>query len=144
LYILYKLYFFIIFLMHTTLYSIFFLLFILFDSFYACVNFYCKLIFINKITRHDHVNDMCCIIKCFYLHCILIFPFMFLFIIDYFFYLFTQWLVIYLIRCVHKFFNFHLQFLYIKNHVENFNMLKFIWSCIDIFNLILIIISFFP
>jgi len=53
---------------------------------------------------------------------------MFLFIVDYFFvfHLSTQLLVAYLIRCMNKFFDLHLRFFLMKNHVEKFNMLKFI------------------
>jgi len=73
---------------------------------------------------------------------ILIFPIMFLFIINYFFFhLFTESLVVYLIGYMHKFFDLYLWFFYVKNRVEKFNI-KFIWLCIDVFNLIIILIIF--
>ena len=43
-----------------------------------------------------------------------IFSIMFLFIVDFFFHLFTQWLVVYLIGCMHKVFYLHLLFFYVK------------------------------
>jgi hypothetical protein len=50
----------------------------------------------------------------------------FLFIIDdLFFHFFTQWLLICLVRCMHKFFDLHLRFFYVKKHVEKFCMFNF-------------------
>ena len=44
-----------------------------------------------------------------------IFSIMFLFIVnDILIHLFTQWFVIYLFRCMHRLFDFHLQFLLCK------------------------------
>ena len=57
-----------IFLIRATLYSIF-----LFNKFYLSVDFYYKLILINKFIKHNHVNDMCCVIK--YLDLYLLFIF---------------------------------------------------------------------
>jgi hypothetical protein len=42
---------------------------------------------------------------------------------------------------MHKFFDLHLWFFYVKNRVEKFNI-KFIWLCIDVFNLIIILMFF--
>jgi hypothetical protein len=112
--------------------------FILFNKFYMCVNMYYKLIFINKFIRHNRVNDSCCNIKYLYIT-ILIFLIMFyLSLITFFFHLFTESSVVYLLVYMNEFFNLHLRFFYVKNRVEKFNI-KFIWSCIGVFNLIIIL-----
>jgi hypothetical protein len=74
-----------------------------------CVNLYYKLIFINKFIRHNKINDLCCDINIFIYISILFLPTIFLFIIDYFFSIYLhKRLVVYLIGCVHKFFDLHL------------------------------------
>jgi len=60
-----------------------------------------------------------------------------------FIYLFTQWFVIYLIRCVYKFSIYIYKYFYVKIHVKEFYMFNFFLSCIGIFNLILIPMLFF-
>jgi len=72
------------------------------------------------------------------------FNYVFIYCWLFFFHLFTQGLVVYLIGCMHKVFYLHLLFFYVKNRIEKLNMFKFIWSCIGIFNFIIILmISFY-
>jgi len=72
------------------------------------VNLYYKFIFINKLMRHNQVNDRCYEIKYLYLLWYLIFfNYVFIYCWLVFFNLFTQWLVFYLIKCVYKFFNLY-------------------------------------
>ena len=74
-----------------------------------CVDFYYKLILINKFTKHNWVNNLCCDIKYFDLYLSLnVFQLHSYFSVMTFIYLFLQWFMIYLIRNMHKFFDLHL------------------------------------
>jgi hypothetical protein len=100
--------------------------FILFNNFYMIIDFYYKLILINKFIKHNQENDSCCDIKYIDLYLFLNFLILFLFIVnDFFFHLFTQLFLICLIRCDHKFFYLHLEIFYVKEHVEKFYMFSF-------------------
>jgi len=72
-------------------------------------DFYYKIILINKFIKYNQINDSCFDIKYIGLYFLSILIILFLFIVNEFFiHLFTQWSLIYLIRCVHKFFDLHL------------------------------------
>jgi hypothetical protein len=58
--------------------------FILFNKLYVCVDFYYKLILINKFIKHNWVNDSGCDIKYLNLYLSLIFLVLFLFIVSFF------------------------------------------------------------
>jgi len=71
------------FFIYATLYRISVLSF--YSIIFMYIDFYYKLIFINKFIKHNQINEPYCNIKYLDLFCPLIFPIMFLFIVDGFF-----------------------------------------------------------
>ena len=67
--------------------------FILFNNFYMIIDFYYKLILINKFIKHNQENDSCCDIKYIDLYLFLNFLILFLFIVNDFFFSFIYTIV---------------------------------------------------
>jgi hypothetical protein len=120
--------------------------FILFYSInFMCVHLYYKLIFINKFIKHNQINDLNCDIKYLDLYWFLVFS-NYVFIYHYFFFIYSHnslWFI-WLNACI-SFSIFIYDFFYVKVCIERFYMFKFFiflffLSCIDIFNIILILI----
>ena len=110
-----------------------------------CVHLYYKLIFINKFIKHNQVNDLNCDIKYLDLYWFLDFS-NYVFIYHYFFFIYSHnslWFI-WLNACI-SFSIFIYDFFLCKSmhwkilHVQVFYFFIFL-SCIDIFNIILILI----
>jgi len=82
-------------------------------------DFYYKIILINKFIKYNQINDPCFDIKYIGLYLSLYSSNFFFIVNDFFIHLFTQWFLIYLNGCIHKFFDLHLRvFLCKKMHWE--------------------------
>jgi len=103
-------------------------------------DFYYKIILINKFIKYNQIDGPCFDIKYIDLYLSLYSSNLFI-VNDFFIHLFTQWFLIYLNKCVHKFFDLHLGVFYVKKCIEKFYVFNFL-SYIDIFNLILILLFF--
>jgi hypothetical protein len=86
---------------------------------------------------------MCCDVEYLDLHLSFsFFSFVFVYCWQFVFHFFTQWLLIWLVRCIHKFFDLYLWFFYVKKHVEKFCMFDFFLICFGVLDLILIFMNF--
>jgi hypothetical protein len=78
---------------------------------------------INKFIKHNRINYPCWDIKYLDLYfSFSFFSFIFIYCWWFFFHIFAQWVLIYLIRCVHKFFDLLLGIFYAKKQVQRFCM----------------------